>query len=498
MEIHSWRLVNKGITKQMAILSIDQGTTGTTVILVGPEGQILAKAYHEFQQYYPQPGWVEHDPEEIWETVVECVGEICSSRSEVIEAIGITNQRETTIIWDADTGKPVYNAIVWQCRRTAAICESLEPHRNLIKAKTGLPLDAYFSGTKAQWILDHASIHPEQKLKFGTIDSWLIWKLTNGKVHATDYSNASRTMLFNIHDKTWDTDLCKLLKVPVDILPEVRNSSDDYGLVSALSELKGVPIRGVAGDQQASLYGQQCFQKGETKNTYGTGCFIMMNTGTEAIHSEYGLITTLAADPDGRPCYALEGSIFIAGAAIQWLRDELGLIKSAAESEVAALSVPDNDGVYLVPAFTGLGTPHWDMDARGLLTGLTRGSNKNHIIRASLEAMAYQTYDVIRTMEKETRAKITSLAVDGGATKNNFLMQFQADILQIEVQRVKHVETTALGAAYLAGLKIGIWNKDTLKIFASQKTIFTPKITESRRNALIGGWNAAIKQVVSK
>ena len=482
----------------MAILSIDQGTTGTTVILVGSEGQILAKTYHEFQQFYPQRGWVEHDPEEIWETVVECVGEICAANSEVIEGIGITNQRETTVIWDADTGKPVYNAIVWQCRRTASICESLEPHRGLIIERTGLPLDAYFSATKAQWILNHATINPDQNLKFGTIDTWLIWKLTGGDVHATDYSNASRTMLFNIHDKHWDAELCDLLKVPIDMLPDVRNSSDDYGTVSTLSELDGIPICGVAGDQQASLYGQQCFQKGETKNTYGTGCFIMMNTGAEAIQSEYGLITTLAADPDGKPCYALEGSIFIAGAAIQWLRDELGLIKTAAESEAAALSVSDTDGVYLVPAFTGLGAPHWDMEARGMLTGLTRGSNKNHIIRASLEAMAYQTYDVIQTMEKETGVNIRSLAVDGGATENNFLMQFQADILQIEVQRVQYVETTALGVAYLAGLGIGIWDKDTLKSFASQKTIFAPEISENQRVSLIEGWNAAIKQVVTR
>lgn len=482
----------------MAILSIDQGTTGTTVILVGSAGQILAKTYHEFQQFYPKRGWVEHDPEEIWETVVECVGEICSSNSEVIDAIGITNQRETTIIWDADTGKSVYNAVVWQCRRTASICESLEPHGKLIKNKTGLPLDAYFSGTKAQWILSHASIRPGQKLKFGTIDTWLIWKLTGGEVHATDYSNASRTMLFNIHKKCWDPELCDLLKVPIDILPEVRNSADDYGVVTSISELNGIHIQGVAGDQQASLFGQQCFQKGETKNTYGTGCFIMMNTGSEAIESEYGLITTLAADPDGKPCYALEGSIFIAGAAIQWLRDELGLIQSAADSEAAAMSVTDTDGVYLVPAFTGLGAPHWDMEARGMLTGLTRGSNKNHIIRASLEAMAYQTYDVIQTMERETGVRITSLAVDGGATENNFLMQFQADMLQIDVQRVQYVETTALGVAFLAGLGVGIWDKETLKSFASQKTLFAPKLSENQRDSLIGGWNAAIKQVVTR
>lgn len=482
----------------MAILSIDQGTTGTTVILVGSEGQILAKTYHEFHQFYPQRGWVEHDPDEIWDTVVECVGEIYSTSSEVIEGIGITNQRETTVIWDADTGKPVYNAIVWQCRRTASICEKLVAHTSLIREKTGLPLDAYFSGTKAQWILEHAAIHPDQKLKFGTIDTWLIWKLTDGKVHATDFSNASRTMLFNIHEKTWDSELCDLLKVPMDILPEVKNSSDDYGFATALPEIYNIPIHGVAGDQQASLFGQQCFQRGETKNTYGTGCFIMMNTGSDALLSEHGLITTLAANPDGKPCYALEGSIFIAGAAIQWLRDELGLIQTAAESESAALSVADNDGVYLVPAFTGLGAPHWDMEARGLLTGLTRGSNKNHIIRASLEAMAFQTNDVIRTLEKETGITLTSLAVDGGATDNNFLMQFQADMLQIEVQRVHYVETTALGVAYLAGLGLGIWDKQKLKSFASQKTIFRPEMATNQRDSLIDGWNAAIKQTLTK
>lgn len=482
----------------MAILSIDQGTTGTTVLLVDHQGRIVAKTYHEFQQIYPQRGWVEHDPEEIWETVVECVGEICASNDVRIDAIGITNQRETTVLWDAETGKPVYNAIVWQCRRTASICEDLEEHEGMIREKTGLPLDAYFSGTKAHWILKHASIKPGQRLKFGTIDTWLIWKLTGGKVHATDYSNASRTMLFNIHDKVWDGQLCDLLEIPLELLPEVKNSADDYGVVTAISELSGIPIRGVAGDQQASLYGQQCFQKGETKNTYGTGCFIMMNTGTEAIRSEFGLITTLAADPDGKPCYALEGSVFIAGAAIQWLRDEVGLITNAAESEAAARSVPDNDGVYLVPAFTGLGAPHWDMEARGILTGLTRGSNRNHIIRASLEAMAYQTFDVIKTLEKETHAKITSLAVDGGATENNFLMQFQADILQIKVEKVHYVETTALGVSYLAGLSMGLWDKNTLRDFASHKTIFKPQITKNQRDSLIGGWNAAIKQTVTK
>lgn len=481
----------------MAILSIDQGTTGTTVLLIDHGGNIIGKAYSEFQQIYPQPGWVEHDPEEIWDTVVETVGEVCSAYPGTIEAIGITNQRETTIIWDAETGKPIYNAIVWQCRRTSSICESLESQRGLIKQKTGLPLDAYFSGTKAQWILKNTSIVPQQNLKFGTIDTWLIWKLTGGKVHATDYSNASRTMLFNIHEKTWDNDLCDILDIPMGLLPEVRNSADDFGMVRTISEIEGVPIRGVAGDQQASLFGQQCFQKGEIKNTYGTGCFIMMNTGNEAIDSEHGLITTLAIDPDGKPCFALEGSIFIAGAAIQWLRDELGLIDSAKESEIAANSVKDNGGVYLVPAFVGLGAPHWDMDARGTITGLTRGSNKNHLIRAGLEAMAYQTFDVIHAMEEDTGLKITSLAVDGGATKNEFLMQFQSDILDLPIYRAENVETTALGAAYLAGLRCGVWTKDALTQIGKNKTIFEPELADAIRQNNISGWKAAIKRTLA-
>ena len=481
----------------MAILSIDQGTTGTTVVLVGTQGEILAKSYQEFKQYYPQLGWVEHDPKEIWESVCSCVAEICASHPMPIEAIGITNQRETTVVWDAETGKAVYNAIVWQCRRTASICESLKPQKDLIEGKTGLPLDAYFSGTKARWILENAETLPEQTLKFGTIDSWLIWKLTAGAVHATDYTNASRTMLFNIHDRSWDPELCELIQVPMAMLPIVKNSADDYGSVSSIPEISGVPILGVAGDQQASLFGQQCFQRGEIKNTYGTGCFIMMNTGSEAIHSENGLITTLAANPDGRPCYALEGSIFIAGAAVQWLRDELGLLETAADSEAAALSIPDNGGVYLVPAFTGLGAPYWDMQARGVLSGLTRGSNKNHIIRASLEAMAYQTYDVLNIMEAETGLKIDSLAVDGGATDNGFLMQFQADILQIEIHRVHFAETTALGAAYLAGLALGIWGKQDLKLFATEKTVYQPKMLSQNREALLVGWAAAIKKALT-
>ena len=482
----------------MAILSIDQGTTGTTVILVDKTGEIYSKAYREFSQTYPQPGWVEHDAREIWQTVVDCVEEITVSFTGIIEAIGITNQRETTVIWDNDTGVPIYNAIVWQCRRTAEICSRLEPQRELIKQKTGLPLDAYFSGTKAQWILENAEFESTQSLMFGTIDTWLIWKLTGGQVHATDFTNASRTMLFNIHDKVWDSELCQLMSVPESILPRVQNSADDYGVVSTIPSLKKVPIRGVAGDQQASLFGQQCFRKGEVKNTYGTGCFIMMNTGSEAIGSDHGLITTLASDPAGKPCYALEGSVFIAGAAIQWLRDELGLIETAAESESAALSVPDNNGVYLVPAFTGLGAPYWEMDTRGMLTGLTRGSNRNHIIRAALESMAFQTCDVLRTMEQDTGLRIKSLEVDGGATENNFLMQFQADVMDIEVKRAHQVETTALGAAYLAGLSISLWTKENLRFFATKKAAFTPNMSHGDRLRYLSEWNLAIRQARTK
>lgn len=478
------------------ILTIDQGTTGTTVLLIDSAGEIVAKAYREFEQIYPKPGWVEHDPMEIWTTVEECVDEIMIGTMETIDALGITNQRETTIIWDETTGKPVYNAIVWQCRRTSGICENIDSHKNLIKAKTGLPLDAYFSGTKAQWILENARISDHAELKFGTIDTWLIWKLTNGRIHATDYTNASRTMLFNIHERVWDADLCKLMNVPLDILPEVKRSADDYGTVTSLQSLSGVPIHGVIGDQQASLFGQQCFEPGEVKNTYGTGCFIMMNTGTDAVNSENGLITTLASDPDGEPCFALEGSVFIAGAAIQWLRDEMGLLDTAADSEAAALSVKDNGGVYFVPAFVGLGAPYWEMDARGVITGLTRGSNKHHIIRAGLESMAYQTDEVIQTMCQDTGLRIDSIAVDGGATANDFLMQFQADILDKNIERAHKIETTALGAAYLAGLKKGLWNSDDLKGFAKKKTRFEPTMPPAQREQNLSGWKSAIRKVL--
>jgi len=478
----------------MAILSIDQGTTGTTVIIVDHTGEIQTKAYQEFSQIYPQPGWVEHDPEEIWRSVTSCISEALSHYSGSIEAVGITNQRETIVIWDTVTGQPIYNAIVWQCRRTAPLCNALEAQRELIKSKTGLPLDAYFSGTKAQWILENTTHTPGQNLKFGTIDTWLIWKLTSGKTHATDATNASRTMLYNIHEKSWDKTLCDLMHIPMELLPDVKNSADDFGKITSIPELQQVPIRGVAGDQQASLFGQQCFQTGEIKNTYGTGCFLMMNTGQDAINSERGLITTLAADPEGKPCYALEGSIFIAGAAVQWLRDELGLLESAADSEAAALAVSDNGGVYFVPAFVGLGTPYWDMDARGTISGLTRGSNKNHIIRASLEAMAYQTHDVIRTMELDTGLEVSTLAVDGGATQNEFLMQFQADILNIEVRRARKIETTALGVAYLAGLAIGKWKRTELLNFSQSSTSFTPELDQTLSNEYLAGWHLAVKQ----
>ena len=368
----------------MYILAIDQGTTGTTTVLYNQEGEIVDKAYREFRQIYPRPGWVEHDPLEIWQTVVDSVQELKSRNKEKIVAIGITNQRETTIGWDKKTGQPIHNAIVWQCRRTADICEKLNPKEELFRNKTGLPVDAYFSGTKIKWLLENAKDYKVDNLLFGNIDTWLIRKLTNGKVHATDYTNASRTLIFNIIEKKWDAELCQLLNIPPSILPQVKKSIDDYGVVESIPEIADVPIFGDAGDQQAALFGQACFEEGQSKNTYGTGCFLLMNAGSNAIFSKKGLVTTLAVNGKGNPCYALEGSVFIAGAAIQWLRDELKIIDNSAESEKAALSVEDNGGVYMVPAFVGLGAPHWDMQARGVIVGLTRGANRNHIIRAAL------------------------------------------------------------------------------------------------------------------
>jgi len=459
----------------------------------------VGKAYREFTQIYPRPGWVEHNPLEIWQTVLETIDELYSRYPGKISAIGITNQRETTVVWDKNSGAPVYNAIVWQCRRTTDDCEKLRTNETLIRQKTGLPVDAYFSGTKIKWILEHESKYNLDNLLFGTIDTWLIWKLTGGKVHATDFTNASRTLLFNIIDKNWDAELCDLLSVPQSMLPQVKKSVDDYGEVATVPIINGVPILGVAGDQQAALFGQACFHKGQIKNTYGTGCFVVMNTGADAIFSQQGLITTLAINGDGDPCYALEGSIFIAGAAVQWLRDELKLIENSSDSEQAARSVKDNNGVYMVPAFVGLGAPHWDMQARGTIVGLTRGANRNHIIRAALESIAFQTYDVLCIMEQESGIHVRELAVDGGAVVNDFLMQFQANIINKPVLRPRIIESTSLGAAYMAGLKAGIWKNDDelsrLKIYEKE---FIPSMAEDLREELLHGWQKALRQAKTK
>lgn len=483
----------------MHILAIDQGTTGTTTVLCGQDGQIVDRAYRELPQIYPKPGWVEHDPMAIWQTVVETVEGIAARNEGRPAAIGITNQRETTIVWDRSTGEPIHNAIVWQCRRTAEICEGIRAHEELIRSKTGLPIDAYFSGTKVKWLLDHAERPSADGLLFGTVDSWLIWKLTQGQVHATDYTNASRTLLFDIHERQWDGELCDLLGVPTTILPDVRASANDYGTVQSIPALKGVPILGVAGDQQAALFGQCCFAKGEMKNTYGTGCFLLMNTGAVPIASQKGLITTLAADGNGGPCYALEGSVFIAGAAIQWLRDELCIIEHAAESEQAARAVEDNGGVYFVPAFVGLGAPHWDMAARGTIVGLTRGAGRNHLIRAALESMAYQTHDVVSIMEEETGVQVRELAVDGGAAANDFLMQFQADVTDRRVVRPAVIESTSLGAAFLAGLNAGVWHDSReLCDLREREREFVPAMDGSLREELLRGWHRALRQAMTQ
>jgi len=483
----------------MYILAIDQGTTGTRAILYDQKGQIVQSVYEEFTQYYPKPGWVEHDPLEIWQTVVNTVNLLTRNYRGQIAAVGITNQRETTVVWDKVTGKPVYNAIVWQCRRTASICESLKKYEPVFQSRTGLPLDAYFSGTKIKWILKQISGLPTDRLLFGTIDSWLIWKLTKGKVHATDFTNASRTLLFNIVDKIWDSELAKIIGVPLSMLPKVKDSMDDFGTVEAIECLKGVPIYGVAGDQQAALFGQGCVERGTVKNTYGTGCFAILNLGDSFQLSQQGLLTTLAINREGKSCYALEGSIFIGGAVIQWLRDELKLIAKAADSEAAALKVSDNNGVYIVPAFVGLGAPHWDMEARGIITGLTRGANRNHLIRAALESIAFQSYDVLALMESETGIAIKQLVVDGGAVANDFLMQFQADILNKPVLRPAIIESTSLGAAYLAGLKAGFWTniEEILKLKKVDRT-FEPSMTADVREKYLKGWQKALRQAKTR
>lgn len=491
------------------ILSIDQGTTGSRAYIFDKPGRIVSSAYKEFRQIYPRAGWVEHDPEEIWRSVESVVRQALSRKKikpSDIAAIGITNQRETTILWDRKTGKPVYNAIVWQCRRTSAICDKLKKdgHADLFRRKTGLVIDPYFSGTKIKWILSglsqSAAKRPPQgntSLCFGTVDTWLIWKLTGGKVHATDYTNASRTLIFNIKEKKWDAQLLRILKIPKAILPEVRPSSSVFGATAkgVCGLPAGIPIAGVAGDQQAALFGQGCFSAGEMKNTYGTGCFLLLNTGRRFLLSNNGLLTTLACDARGTPCYAQEGAVFIAGAAVQWLRDGLKIVTTADETEKLAKEVKDTGGVYFVPAFVGLGAPYWDPDARGTLTGITRGTSRQHIIRATLEAIAYQVKDIVDIMEKETGNRLKSLRVDGGACRNDSLMQLQANILGIDIVRPRITETTAKGAAMLAGLAVGFWKSASeLRKTLSAERIFHQKMNVKKRRELYNGWLAAVRK----
>lgn len=483
------------------VLALDQGTTSSRAILFDHAGKIIAKAQKEFPQYYPKPGWVEHDPEEIWSSQLGVAQEVIAKThldAKDIKAIGITNQRETTIIWNRKTGKPLYNAIVWQDRRTAGLIESLKKagHAELFQKKTGLVLDAYFSGSKIKWLLDTVEGAREQAengdLAFGTVDSWLIYNLTDKQVHATDVTNASRTLLFNIHDLCWDDELLNLLDIPKSLLPEVKSSSEVFGETSGQLYGAHIPIAGVAGDQHAATFGQTCFAKGQGKNTYGTGCFMMLNTGNTAVPSHNNLLTTTAWQRK-TTTYALEGSVFIAGAVVQWLRDGLGIIKNSQDVEALAQSVPDNGDVYLVPAFAGLGAPHWDQFARGTIAGLTRGSTSAHIARAALESIAYQSYDVVKAMEKDSGFALKELRVDGGASSNDLLMQFQADILGVPVVRPQITETTALGAAYLAGLAVGFW-KDEEEI-AKQWQIdkrFEPQMRPDQREPLITGWQKAL------
>jgi glycerol kinase len=484
------------------ILALDQGTTSSRAIIFDHDGQIVATAQKEFTQYYPKAGWVEHDAMEIWGTQSGVMKEVMATagvEASEIAAIGITNQRETTVVWDRETGKPVYHAIVWQCRRTAGFCDELKARglEDYVRTNTGLVVDAYFSGTKVNWILNNVEGAREKaeagKLAFGTIDTWLIWNLTKGKVHVTDYSNASRTMLYNIRDLKWDEKMMKELDVPASVLPEVKQSSEVYGMTDPSMFGVEIPIAGIAGDQQAALFGQACFEPGMAKNTYGTGCFMLMNTGEEIVPSKNGLLTTMAWGVDGKVEYALEGSIFIAGASIQWLRDEMKMITDAKDSEYFATKVKDSNGVYVVPAFVGLGAPYWDMYARGTILGLTRGANRNHIIRATLESIAYQTRDVLEAMQEDSGIQLQALKVDGGAVANNFLMQFQADILDVPVYRPVVAETTALGAAYLAGLAVKFW--DNKEIIAKKWAIdreFEPEMAESKRTELYKGWKKAV------
>lgn len=485
------------------VVSLDQGTTSSRAIIFNHDGGIEGTSQREFTQYYPHAGWVEHDPMEIWATQSSVLTEVLAKtgiRSDEIAALGITNQRETTVVWDKNTGRPVYNAIVWQCRRTTEICEQLKKEglESYIRETTGLVLDAYFSATKIKWILDNVEGAREKAengdLLFGTIDTWLTWKLTDGRVHVTDYSNASRTMLYDINRLEWDEKLLKAMGIPASMLPEVKSSSEVYGQTNIGG--KGgtrIPVAGIAGDQQAALFGQMCHEKGMAKNTYGTGCFLLMNTGSEPVKSENGLLTTIAFGIDGKVQYALEGSVFMGGASVQWLRDELGLIRDAADTEYFASKVEDTNGVYVVPAFVGLGAPYWDPYARGAIFGLTRGANRNHIVRATLEAVAYQSRDLIDAMEQDSGIEMKQLRVDGGAVANNFLMQFQSDILGTEVVRPTVVESTAAGSAYLAGLAVGFWNStDELKDKVSVDRVYAPAMTDEDRVKLYDGWKKAI------
>src|SRR5690625_7389 len=486
------------------ILSIDQGTTSSRAILFNHDGEIVETAQREFEQFFQKPGWVEHDANEIWTSVLSCIADVLRKADispDQVAGIGITNQRETTVVWDKNSGKPIYKAIVWQSRQTDPMCKELieAGYNDLFKEKTGLLLDPYFSGTKVKWILDHVDGARKKadngELIFGTIDTWLVYKLTGGKKHITDYSNASRTLMFNIYDLAWDDELLDILQIPKSMLPEVRPSSEVYGKTVGYHFFgEEIPIAGIAGDQQAALFGQGCFEKGMAKNTYGTGCFMLMNTGGEGVASKHGLLTTLAWGIDGKVEYALEGSIFIAGSAVQWLRGGMKIIDSAQQSEYFAANVDSTDGVYMVPAFVGLGAPYWDSDARGAVFGLTRGTTKDHFIRATLESLAYQTKDVLDAMIRDSGIELKSLRVDGGAVKNNFLMQFQSDMLGVPVERPVIQETTALGAAYLAGLAVGFWeSKEEIRRYWEHDHTFEAQLDEDQQQQLYEGWKKAVE-----
>ncbi|CAM4374775.1 glycerol kinase GlpK [Paenibacillus tarimensis] len=494
--------------KQGYVLALDQGTTSTRAIIFNHDGAIVSSAQQEIKQHFPQPGWVEHNANDIWLSALGVMAAALSDgdiRPEDITAIGITNQRETAVVWDRHTGRPIHNAIVWQSRQTAEICEELKEagHESMVRSKTGLLIDPYFSGTKVKWILNHVEGARERAgkgdLLFGTIDTWLVWKLTGGAVHVTDYTNASRTMLYNIYDLRWDDDLLQMLDIPHTMLPEVRNSSEVYGTTVEHHFFgKRIPVAGMAGDQQAALFGQACYDEGAVKNTYGTGCFMLMNTGSKPIRSEHGLLTTIAWGLGGRIHYALEGSVFVAGSAIQWLRDGLRMIRSASDTEMYASRVESTEGVYVVPAFVGLGTPYWESDVRGAVFGLTRGTSKEHFIRAVIESLAFQSKDVLMAMIEDSGLELQTLRVDGGAVRNDFLMQFQSDLLGVPVERPVINETTALGAAYLAGLAVGFWSS-TEEICGKHRMerMFEPAMENERRQQLYGGWKKAIQAAIA-